>query len=95
MLVGAAVFGDAWFERADPFEVYSTLLGRLCPIGRRERRPAGACAVRWPTSTASTVAPGLVAVVAVLFGTTAFDSYKDTISWRRLRRPAVAASTRS
>ena len=26
---------------------------------------------------------GLVAVVAVLFGSTAFDSYKDTIPWQR------------
>ena len=39
MLVGAAVFGDEWFERADPFEVYSSLLAKLSPWGR-DRRPA-------------------------------------------------------
>ena len=34
MLVGAAVFGDEWLERADPFEVYSSLLAKLSPWGR-------------------------------------------------------------
>ena len=32
---GAAVFGETWFEHADPFEVYSTLLGQLGLFGRR------------------------------------------------------------
>ncbi len=29
MLVGGALFGNAFYENADPFEVYSTLVGRL------------------------------------------------------------------
>ena len=46
MLVGAAVFGDEWFERADPFEVYSNLLAKLSIWGRTDGRlgrtqPAG------------------------------------------------------
>ncbi len=81
MLIGAAVFGDVWLERADPFEVYSSLLAHLSPWGRDGER----LVVRSPLANLATVTPraGLVAVVAVLFGSTAFDSYKDTIPWQR------------
>ena len=46
MLIGAAVFGDEWLERADPFEVYSSLLAHLSAWGRdgdaaRRTQPAG------------------------------------------------------
>lgn len=83
MLVGAAVFGDVWLRRADPFEVYSTLLSKLSFWGRDD---TGRLVVRSPLANLSTVAsrPGLVAVVAVLFGSTAFDSFKDTLTWLRL-----------
>jgi hypothetical protein len=80
MLIGGAVFGDVWFERADPFEVYSNLVAKLSVWGRdAEDR----LVVRSPLANLSTIAPlpGLVAVVAVLFGSTAFDNYKDTITW--------------
>ncbi len=81
MLVGAAVFGDEWFERADPFEVYSNLLAKLSIWGRTD----GRLVVRSPLANLGTTIPrpGLVAVVAVLFGSTGFDSYKDTIPWQR------------
>lgn len=80
MLLGSALFGDTWFKRGDPFEVYSTLIGRLCPLGRRGD---GRLVLRSPLSNLDgvEVAPGLVAVMAVLFGSTAFDSYKDKLSW--------------
>ena len=80
MLVGSALFGSTWFKRADPFEVYSTLIGRLCPIGRRGD---GRLVLRSPLANLDgvEVAPGLVGVMAVLLGSTAFDSYKDKISW--------------
>ncbi len=79
MLVGAAVFGDEWLERADPFEVYSSLLAKLSIWGRDGDR----LVVRSPLANLATLVPrpGLVAVVAVLFGSTAFDSYKDTVTW--------------
>jgi hypothetical protein len=79
MLIGAAVFGDAWLEHSDPFEVYSDLVAKLSPWGRDGDR----LVVRSPLANLATTAPrpGLVAVVAVLFGSTAFDSYKDTIQW--------------
>jgi hypothetical protein len=81
MLIGAAVFGDVWLERADPFEVYSNLLAKLSFWGRDGDR----LVLRNPLANLSGVTPrpGLVAVVAVLFGSTAFDSFKDTISWMR------------
>ena len=42
MLIGAAVFGDVWFERADPFEVYSSLLAKLSRLGTQPtEQPAG------------------------------------------------------
>jgi hypothetical protein len=81
MLIGAAIFGDEWFERADPFEVYSNLLAKLSVWGRDGDR----LVFRSPLANLATVAPlpGLVGVVAVLFGSTAFDSYKDTIAWQQ------------
>ena len=79
MLVGGALFGNAFYERADPFEVYSTLVSRLSVWGRR----GDLLVVRSPLANldATPVRPGLVAVVAVLFGSTAFDSFKDSSEW--------------
>ncbi|MDQ6640963.1 MAG: hypothetical protein M3Y66_00505 [Actinomycetota bacterium] len=80
MLVGSALFGDTWFNRADPFEVYSSLVGRLAPIGRSGD---ATLVLRSPLTGLDgvPVGPGLVAVMSVLFGSTAFDSYKDKLSW--------------
>ncbi len=80
MLVGSAIFGETWLSRADPFEVYSDLVAKLSPWARRSD---GVLVVRSPLSNLATLKPrpGLVAVVAVLFGSTAFDSYKDTLRW--------------
>lgn len=51
MLLGSAVFGDRWFEQADPFEVYFSLVARLSVWGRiRDTDPDrdGRLAVRNP-----------------------------------------------
>lgn len=82
MLIGGAVFGDKWLSRADPFEVYSDLVARLSIWGRDD---AGRLVVRSPLANLARTAPlpGLVAVVAVLFGSTAFDSAKDMLRWVR------------
>jgi hypothetical protein len=81
MLIGAAVFGDVWLERADPFEVYSSLIAKLSAWGRDGDR----LVVRSPLANLATVVPrpGLLAAVSVLFGSTAFDTYKDTLPWQR------------
>ena len=80
MLVGAAVFGDTWLSKADPFEAYSDLLAKLSPWSRRDD---GTLVWRSPLANLATTKPqpGIVAMVAVLFGSTAFDSYKDTLRW--------------
>jgi hypothetical protein len=82
MLIGSALFGDVWLSRADPFEAYSDLLAKLSPWARLTD---GRLALRSPLANLATLTarPGLVAVVAVLFGSTAFDSYKDTVRWVR------------
>ncbi|SFB77081.1 hypothetical protein SAMN04487968_101431 [Nocardioides terrae] len=81
MLVGGAMFGNTFYERADPFEVYSSLVAKLSAWGRRD----GVLLVRSPLANLDTVTPrpGLVAVTAVLFGSTAFDSFKDSSHWVR------------
>ena len=79
MLVGGALFGNRFYERADPFEVYSSLVARLSPWAVHDDR----LVLRSPLRNLATVAPlpGLVAVVAVLFGSTAFDSFAESSFW--------------
>ena len=79
MLVGGALFGNVFYERADPFEVYSTLVSRMSAWGRRD----GVLLIRSPLANldSTPALPGLVGVVAVLFGSTAFDSFKDASRW--------------
>ncbi|MEU5909576.1 hypothetical protein [Micromonospora sp. NPDC047527] len=96
MLAGAVLFGATWFDRADPFEVYSALVGRLAPIGRAAdgvlvwRNPLDGIAGLRPR-------PGLVAVVIVLLGSTMFDSLSNAPAWLRFVQenglpPAVTGS---
>ncbi|MFG1914599.1 hypothetical protein [Micromonospora sp. NPDC048898] len=96
MLIGAALFGAGWFDRADPFEVYSTLVGQLAPIGRAAdgvlvwRNPLDGIAGLRPR-------PGLVAVVIVLLGSTMYDSLSNAPGWLRFGQenglhPAVTGS---
>lgn len=79
VVLGAIVFGERWFAVSDPFEVYSTTISRLSPWHRsgddvRAVNPlAGLTAWRPP--------PGIVGVVAVLLGSTAFDSFTNTTWW--------------
>ncbi|PWN01536.1 hypothetical protein DJ010_18515 [Nocardioides silvaticus] len=82
MLIGGAVFGSKFYENADPFEVYSTLVGSLSVLGRDEE---GRFRLRSPLAGCATIPsrPGLVAVVAVLFGSTAFDSFRESTYWIR------------
>lgn len=79
-LAAATVFGRHWFSRGDGFEVYSTLLGALAPVGRRAD---GRLVVRNPLDGLEAVRPepGLVAVVLVLVGTTAFDGLSRSSLW--------------
>jgi hypothetical protein len=91
-IVGAAVFGSEWLEKADPFEVYSTLVGHLSVFGRTAD---GTLVLRSPLGNLDGVPPdrGLVGVVAVLFGSTAFDSFKDSNEWLRFTQASSLSST--
>ncbi|HEX3932888.1 MAG TPA: hypothetical protein VHW64_19535 [Nocardioides sp.] len=79
MIAGGAVFGSTFYARADPFEVYSTLVASASVWGRRD----GALVIRSPLANldATPATPGLVGVVAVLFGSTAFDAFRDSTRW--------------
>ncbi len=82
MLLGAAVFGSRWFARADPFEAYSVAVSRLAPF--RRNRDTGRIVVGNPLDHLPTmpVRPGVVAVMAVLLGSTAFDSFSQSKGFR-------------
>ena len=79
MLVGSAIWGTTFLERADPFEVYSSLVGKLSIWGHRD----GGLIIRSPLANLDTVVPraGLVAVVSILFGSTGFDSFRESSTW--------------
>lgn len=82
MLLGATVFGSRWFARADGFEVLSSLFGRLSVLGRRDD---GVLVVRNPLAGLDQLLPaaGLVAVVVVALGGTAYDGLSAEPWWRR------------
>ena len=82
MFIGSALFGTTFLARADPFEVYSSLVAKLSVWGRRD----GVLVLRSPLANLDTVVarPGLVAVVGVLFGSTGFDSFRESTVWLKL-----------
>ena len=82
-LVAATVFGSEWFDRADAFEAYSTLAGRLAPVGRRTD---GRLALRNPFDGLDSIRPeaGLVAFVCVWLGSTAYDGFTRSAAWREI-----------
>ena len=79
MVVGAVVFGSRWVGAADPFEVYASTVAALSPWHRHgsELRLVNPLAglSRWDPPA------GSAAVVAVLLGSTAFDSFANTSWW--------------
>ena len=95
-LGAALVFGRGWFSTGDGFEVYSTMVGTLSPLGRRDD---GRLVLRNPLDGAATFgpAPGIVALIAVLLGSTFFDSVSGAPAWTRLVQgldvPEVLTST--
>jgi hypothetical protein len=79
-LVASLWVGERWFARGDGFEVYSALLGRLSPLGRRDD---GRLALRNPLRNVATLAQdrGLAGVAIVLVGSTGFDGLSRTTYW--------------
>jgi hypothetical protein len=82
-LLAAAAYGSRWFDRGDAFEAYSDLLGRLSPLGRRAD---GRLVLRNPFDGLDALrpAPGLVGVVCVLLGSTAYDGFSGSPFWVNL-----------
>jgi hypothetical protein len=82
-IVAGLAYGQGWFARGDGFEVYSSLVARLCPISRR---PDGRLALRNPLTNLACLQPepGLVAVVCVLLASTAFHGLSRTRWWNDL-----------
>lgn len=82
MLVGAWLCGQRWLVRADPFGAYSLAVSRLCPF--RRNRDTGRIAIGNPLDHLPSlpVRPGVVVLLAVLLGSTAFDSFSSSPTWR-------------
>ena len=102
-LIAASWYGSRWFAAGDGFEVFSTLLGRLAPIGpvrdpataSSRRRPATHIAWRSPLASLANTppVPGMFAVVGVLLGSTAFDSLSNSPWWVRTLQDSPLSTT--
>jgi hypothetical protein len=88
-VVAGVVLGPRWYDRGDPFDVYSAIVARLSPFveGRRVR-------LHNPLRSLPglPVAPGLVATLAVLLGSTAFDSFSASEGWQSASRSTLTTS---
>jgi hypothetical protein len=80
-LAGTVCCGERWCARADPFEVYSVVVSRLS-VFRRNRDGRIAIGNPFDHLPSYPVRGGSVAVLAVLLGSTAFDSFSATPQWR-------------
>ncbi len=91
-MAGALVFGTTWNARADPFEVYSVVASRLSPL---RRNADGRVAIGNPLDHLQSmpVRPGTLAVLAVLLGSTAFDSFSAIPTWRQFVDDTSGGST--
>jgi len=79
-LLAAGWYGPGWFAQGDAFEVWSSLLGRFSPLGRRAD---GRWVLRNPLDGVDGLpaAPGLAAFVLVAVGSTAFDGLTRASWW--------------
>jgi hypothetical protein len=80
-LGGALCFGPRWCARADPFEAYSMVASRLSAL-RRNRDGRIAIGNPFDHLPSLPVRAGSVAMLAVLLGSTAFDSFSASPLWR-------------
>ena len=82
LLVGAWLCGQRWLARADPFGVYSMAVSRLSPFRRDLQTKKIAIGNPFDHLLSLPIRPGVVAVLAVLLGSTAFDSFSSSATWR-------------
>jgi hypothetical protein len=92
-LAGALCCGTRWCARADPFEVYSIVVSRLSAL-RRNRGGRIAIGNPFDHLPSLPVRPGIVVVLSVLLGSTAFDSFSARPQWRTfVEQTAGSAAT--
>lgn len=80
-LAGTIWCGTRWCARADPFEVYSVVASRLSPF-RRNMNGRIVIGNPFDNLLSLPIRPGTVAVLSVLLGSTAFDSFSAMPRWR-------------
>jgi hypothetical protein len=82
LLVGAWLCGQRWFARVDPFGVYNMAVSRLAPFRRDPQTGRIGIGNPFDHLLSLPIRPGVVAVLAVLLGSTAFDSFSSSVTWR-------------
>ncbi|MEB3981941.1 hypothetical protein OQ968_11760 [Mycobacterium sp. 663a-19] len=82
LLGGAWLCGQRWLARVDPFGVYSVAVSRLSPFRRSPSTGKIVIGNPFDHLPSLPVRPGVVAMLAVLLGSTAFDSYSSSPTWR-------------
>jgi hypothetical protein len=82
LLTGAWLYGQRCFTRTDPFGVYSMAVSRLSPFRRDAKTGTVAIGNPFDHLLSLPIRPGVVAVLAVLLGSTAFDSFSSSATWR-------------
>ena len=93
MWFGCSLFGRAWLDGGDAFTVYFGLLARLSPFAVRAGGTTRTVVARPPLTglAGGDGRPGIVALVAVMLGSVAFDGFSRTEFWRE-RAYAVQTS---
>jgi hypothetical protein len=88
-LFAALLYGSTWFDRADAFETWSGLFGRFSVLGRRSD---GTRVWRSPLAGLDALepAPGLIATVMVMLGSTAYDGFSGSPRWQTFVQSASA-----
>jgi hypothetical protein len=82
LLGGAWLCGQRWFARADPFGVYNMAVSRLSPFRRDPESGRIGIGNPFDHLPSLPIRPGIVTVLAVLLGSTAFDSFSSSATWR-------------
>jgi hypothetical protein len=82
LLGGAWLCGQRWFARVDPFGVYSMAVSRLSPFRRNPETRRIAIGNPFDHLLSLPIRPGVVVTLAVLLGSTAFDSFSSSVTWR-------------
>lgn len=82
MLGGAWLCGQLWLTRADPFAAYSMAVSRLSPFRRNPATRQIVMGNPLDHLPSLPVRPGVVVMLAVLLGSTAFDSFSSSPTWR-------------